>query len=137
MTSFEYKVIAAPRRIRKVKGVPGAADQFAHTLGEAINEQARQGWEYLRADVMMADEPRGFLRSDVTAEHTVLVFRRGLQAQAHTRLEPRAEAPPALSHEDRARGILAQRDQRAVFDDDPPASAPARQGPRLGPAQKP
>lgn len=134
MSSFEYKVIAAPKRIRKVKGVSGAPDQFAHTLAEAINEQARQGWEYLRADVMTAEEPRGFFRSDVTAEHTVLVFRRTAQAQSPA---ARADAAPSPMIEDRARSILARRDQRAAFDDDPNEPAPVHPGPRLGPAQKP
>ena len=42
MTYYDYKVVPAPKRARKVKGVSGAPDLFALTLTETINEIARQ-----------------------------------------------------------------------------------------------
>ena len=38
MTVYEYKVTPAPRQVKKVKGLRGAGEMFAHTLAEAINQ---------------------------------------------------------------------------------------------------
>jgi hypothetical protein len=59
MTYYDYKVIPAPKRAKRVKGVHGTEDLFALTLTEAINEVARQGWEYVRAEHLPAEAPRG------------------------------------------------------------------------------
>jgi len=76
MSHYDYKVVPAPKRAKKVKGVRAAEDLFALTLTEAINEVARQGWEYLRAEHMPAEASRGWFRSALAGEQTVLVFRR-------------------------------------------------------------
>jgi hypothetical protein len=76
MSYYDYKVVAAPKYARRVKGVRGPAELFAMTLAETINEVARQGWEYLRAETMAAESPRGWFRRAVATEHTVLIFRR-------------------------------------------------------------
>lgn len=90
MTSYDYKVVPAPRRARKVKGVKGADELFAHTLAEAINEIARQGWEYVRAESLTAEVPGGWFRRSVSSEQAVLVFRRAREA-----LGPRIAAVPS------------------------------------------
>ena len=76
MTHYDYKVVPAPKRAKKVKGVRGAEELFALTLTEAINEVARQGWEYVRAEHLPAEAPRGWFRGATAGEQTVLVFRR-------------------------------------------------------------
>ena len=91
MTWFDYKVVPAPRRMKRARGVSDHADLFALTLTEAINEHARQGWEYVRAETLSAETPGGWLRRGRLEEETVLVFRRARETLA-PRLE-RGEAP--------------------------------------------
>ncbi len=134
MTQIEYRVIPAPRRMRKVRGVAGATELFAHTLSEAINDQAAQGWEFLRSEAMMIEEPRGWFRAGAVAEHTVLVFRRTRRAEAADP-EARHVAGPEPDEE---RPSLLRREPhelRTAAPDDR-APTPLRPAPRLGPAQK-
>lgn len=76
MQMYEYKVVAAPNQSRKVRGVKTPAGRFAVVLTEAINEQAAEGWEYLRSDSLPVEEKPGLLKSKVENYYTVLVFRR-------------------------------------------------------------
>ena len=92
MQAYEYKVIPAPRRGEKSKGARSVPERFAVALTQAMNDLARDGWEYLRADTLPCDERVG-LTGTATHFQNMLVFRRALsQAQA----EP-ARAPFALA----------------------------------------
>jgi hypothetical protein len=71
--THEYKVIPAPRRAEKAKGLKTTADRFAHALAEAINAMARDGWMYVRAEVLPCEERAGLTGRKVTDQH-VLVF---------------------------------------------------------------
>lgn len=75
--AHEYTVIPAPRRAEKTKGAKTTADRFAHTLAEAINAMARQGWDYVRAEVLPCEERSGLTGRKITDQH-VLVFRRAI-----------------------------------------------------------
>lgn len=89
MSYYDYKIVPAPKKARKVKGVHGAAELFALTLSDAVNELARQGWEYQRSESLAIETPGGWLRRGRTEEHTVLVFRR-----VREHLSPRIAAEP-------------------------------------------
>ncbi|MRU14365.1 hypothetical protein FDP25_02865 [Roseovarius sp. A21] len=75
MTTYEYRVIPAPTKGRKAQGVKGAEARFAHTLQDVMNEQAAEGWEYQRSDILPSEERQG-LTSSHTVYRSVLVFRR-------------------------------------------------------------
>ena len=75
MQTYEYKVVAAPSRSEKVRGAKTPADRFAQTLAKVMNDHARDGWEYVRADTLPSEERTG-LTKRTTVYHTVLVFRR-------------------------------------------------------------
>ncbi|RME16984.1 MAG: DUF4177 domain-containing protein, partial [Alphaproteobacteria bacterium] len=96
--AFEYKVVPAPTRARRVKGAKTPADRFAQTLAEAMNALAADGWEYLRADTLPQEQRKG-LTGRVTVFQTMLVFRRPLAAQdetaAQNEAEPAEKAPAA------------------------------------------
>lgn len=77
---YEYRVIAAPRRAEKQRGLKTTADRFAHGLTSVMNELAADGWEYLRADTLPCDERSGFT-STTTTYQAVLVFRRARSIQ--------------------------------------------------------
>ena len=80
MTQFEYKVVPAPKRGEKIKGVKAADARFAHTLETLMNEMGAQGWEYQRADTLPSEERSG-LTSRSTVFQNVLVFRRAVEVE--------------------------------------------------------
>jgi hypothetical protein len=83
MTTYEYRVIPAPTKGRKAQGVKGADARFAHTLQEVMNEQAAEGWDYQRSDILPSEERQG-LTSSHTVYRSVLVFRRAVAAPTDT-----------------------------------------------------
>ena len=115
MQSYEYKVVPAPARGEKERGLKTGVERFAFALSTLMNEMAREGWEYWRTETLPAEERTG-LTSKTTVFHNLLVFRRPLAAGT----------VPATVHElqteGRARGL-------SVF-------APEGKAPRLGPAEE-
>lgn len=81
MTGFEYKVVPAPQRGLKAKGVKGTPARFANALETVMNELGAQGWEYLRSDTLPVEERQG-LWGKTTNFQNMLVFRRSLIAPA-------------------------------------------------------
>ena len=77
MQRFEYKVIPAPRRGEKARGVKTTEDRFALALTTLMNEMGREGWDYVRADTLPCDERVGLTGSKTTFQN-MLVFRRPL-----------------------------------------------------------
>lgn len=77
MQAFEYTVIPAPRKGQKVKGAKTVAERFGVALSQVMNDMARDGWEYLRADSLPCEERVG-LTGTATHFHHMLVFRRAL-----------------------------------------------------------
>jgi hypothetical protein len=71
----EYRVIPAPTRGTKAKTAKTAEDRFALTLQDTMNEMARDGWEFLRAETLPSEERTG-LTGRKTVYHNMLVFRR-------------------------------------------------------------
>jgi hypothetical protein len=117
MQRYEYRVVPAPARAEKLRGVRSTEDRFAQTLAALINAQARDGWEFQRAETLPSEEKVGFTKRR-TVYLNLLVFRRPL-----TGAEPEKAAERPL--------LLAE----------PPAGAaprlqPLGEGlaPKLGPA---
>ena len=88
--TFEYKVIPAPTRGQKGKGIKGPEGRFANALEREMNRLAAEGWEYVRADTLPSEERSG-LTGSTTSYRSVLVFRRALAAQAGVASEPEPE----------------------------------------------
>jgi hypothetical protein len=103
MQRFEYKVIPAPRRGEKARGVKSTEDRFAHALTTLMNQYGAEGWDYVRADALPCEERVGLTGTKTTFQN-VLVFRRviGMAAEDDrpaTRLllsDPVATATPRL-----------------------------------------
>lgn len=91
MAEFKYKTVAAPRRVKKARGVKGAEAQLAHNIGEIIAREAVDGWEYLRADSLPIEEGGGMFSRPHVSWRAVLIFRRQVQASER--------ATPAQEHE--------------------------------------
>ena len=73
--TYEYKVVPAPIKGQKAKGLKTTADRFANALELVMNEQARAGWDYVRADTLPCEEREG-LMGKTTVFQNMLVFRR-------------------------------------------------------------
>lgn len=93
MPEFEYKVITAPRKAEKVKGIRNGDERFAHTITNIINTLAEEGWEYLRAESLPVDEKASMMGKVVEKYLSLLVFRREKAAEQETPQEIHVEAP--------------------------------------------
>jgi hypothetical protein len=82
MPTYEFRVVPAPKAGLKAKGVRSNEERFAHALETLMNEMGAQGWDYVRADTLPAEERQG-LTGRTTVYQNMLVFRRETQtAQA-------------------------------------------------------
>ncbi|MEI4195416.1 DUF4177 domain-containing protein [Roseovarius sp. E0-M6] len=88
MQRYEYKVIPAPSKGLKSKGIKGTEARFAHAIETTMNEMGNAGWTYLRADILPSEERQG-LTSTTTVYRTLLVFQRLIK-------EPVEDTAPAL-----------------------------------------
>lgn len=100
MPRYEYKVVPAPTKGLKAKGVKSPEARFALAVEELMNRLGAEGWEYLRADLLPSDERSGLTGSTVNWRN-LLVFRRLKEGAAEAfqpRLieapDPTAPAPP-------------------------------------------
>ena len=75
MPRYEYKVVPAPSKGIKGKGVRGAEAKFSFAIQELMNGMSGYGWEYQRAETLPSVERSG-LTSSTTEWRNVLVFRR-------------------------------------------------------------
>lgn len=75
MTSYEYKVVPAPQKGEKTRGIKTPEGRFASAIERAMNEMAADGWEYLRAETLPSEERSG-LTSSTNVWRNLLVFRR-------------------------------------------------------------
>ena len=98
---YEYKVVPAPQKGVKAKGVKTPEARFALCIEQAINDLAAEGWEYQRSDVLPSQERVGLTGSE-TNWRTLLVFRRAAEradaALADVpRIAPPVRAEPVLT----------------------------------------
>ncbi|APE43077.1 hypothetical protein BOO69_06345 [Sulfitobacter alexandrii] len=127
MPRYEYKVVPAPSKGLKGKGVKGAEARFSYALQELMNGLAGYGWEYQRAETLPSIERSG-LTSTTTEWRNVLVFRRLREddtADFAPELLPgpaddEAEAAPSSDESD-APAAAAETDSDAPKTDDTPA----------------
>lgn len=81
MQQYEYKVIPAPSKGKKAKGVKNPEDRFANGVETILNEMAAEGWEFQRAEMLPSEERSG-LTGSKTNWRNLLVFRRALLTEA-------------------------------------------------------
>jgi hypothetical protein len=81
MQLYEYKVVPAPARGEKAKGIKSTDARFAHALTRLLNSLAADGWEYLRAETLPCEERTGLTRSLTVTQQNLLIFRRALETE--------------------------------------------------------
>lgn len=75
MPRYEYKVVPAPTKGLKAKGLKTPEARFSNAIQHLMNTLAEKGWEYQRAETLPSVERAG-LTSSTTEWRNVLVFRR-------------------------------------------------------------
>lgn len=98
MPRYEYKVVPAPAKGQKAKGVKTPEGRFALSVETVLNQMGAEGWEYLRAELLPSDERSG-LTGSATNWRNVLVFRRALDGGTEV-FQPEEIDLPAPLHAD-------------------------------------
>ena len=95
MKTYEYKVVPAPRKGKRGKGVHGAEGKFANALMVLMNEHGAEGWEYLRTDTLPV-ESRSGLTGKTTVFQNMLIFRKlSGESESTSPAVPHVETPAA------------------------------------------
>lgn len=117
MPQYEYKVVPAPVKAEKAKGLKGTQAKFAHTLMALMNELGRDGWEYQRADALPCEERSG-LTGKTTTFQNMLIFRRALAVEEAQVEAPFVPAPTPQSPEEIAAAAAASLSAGEIDDSD-------------------
>ena len=96
MQNYEYKVMPAPSRGKKARGVKTPEARFANGIEGVLNEMAAEGWEFQRAEMLPAEERAG-LTGTKTTWRNLLVFRRLVAASADADIGQTAPTPDATA----------------------------------------
>ena len=87
---FEYRVVPAPKKGIKAKGIRTNEERFAFAMSELLNQMATDGWDYQRAETLPAEERSG-LTGKTTVFKNMLIFRRAVDAA-----DPEESAAPEI-----------------------------------------
>ncbi len=113
MSVFEYRVVPAPDASVRLEGVTRTDDPFAKTVEEILNQNAREGWHYVRTDVVTERRGRWPMRKRRVMRE-LLVFRRDRRALLGTPA-PRRMDTLVLSETDRVRARKIKRKEVVEF----------------------
>ncbi len=139
MQRYEYRVVPAPRKGEKARGLKTSEERFAFALTGLMNRMGAEGWEYQRADTLPVDERVG-LTGSKTSFQSLLVFRRSAEEMGSdmvetsagqlrvTSLEPGSFGSPLMAAPLMATAPLAAAPILGA------AKQPAGAAPALGPA---
>ena len=131
MQRYEYKVIPAPKRGEKARGVKSTEDRFALALTGMMNQLGAEGWDYVRADTLPCEERSGLTGTKTTVQN-LLVFRRALRRGGDVWPEVDEEMDePVL----RAPVVTARVEAPPAARLGATATAPEGAAPALGPAR--
>ena len=92
---FEYKVVPAPAKGTKAKGVKTPQGRFAVTIEQLLNDMGAEGWEFQRAELLPSEERSG-LTGSTTNWRNVMVFRRPIAVEVEEVEEPEQEVEQEL-----------------------------------------
>ncbi|MCH2075305.1 MAG: DUF4177 domain-containing protein [Rhodobacteraceae bacterium] len=118
MDKYQYRVVPTPVKTKGHSSARDGGESFAQTIETTMNELGAEGWHYVRADTMPAEERVGFA-SKHTVYQNVLIFRRRIPGPAAANLpdEVRAEA---TSHEAARTGAPATSSLNEKADEEGP-----------------
>lgn len=96
MQRFEYRVVPAPHRGEKARGLKTTGERFAHAMTLLLNEMAADGWEYVRADTLPCEERTGITGRSSSFQNLLTFRRLAAEAMAVSMPQDIAVAPPAV-----------------------------------------
>ena len=79
--AFEYKLVGAPERCKRRRGCRTNSDRVAAAMEELLAQEARDGWEYQRTDLIPVEERTVWFGGRHEVHRAVLVFRRALPGE--------------------------------------------------------
>ncbi len=112
MQRYEYKVVPAPRKGTKAKGVKTPEGRFAVTIEQLLNDLAIDGWEYHRSELLPSEERSGLTGSTLNWRN-VMVFRRMANSEAANEDMAAFLSPPEEDATPLARAVPGPRDVEA------------------------
>ncbi len=121
MSQFEYKVVPAPTKGLKAKGIKTAQDRFAHALEQTMNQMGTDGWEYQRTDTLPCEQRSGLTGKTTTFQH-MLVFRRTIDSDASVLPVVAPIATTMTSEPEVVAPSVAQRTSETLVSTDAPAA---------------
>jgi len=146
---YEYKVVPAPVRAAKAKGLKTTATRFSHALAECINAEAAGGWQFQRTETLACEE-RSRLGRVRASTQTVMIFARATGAVrpdagvaitaaqvAETSYEAEAYDAPQPDYEAPAAEQYAEPEYDAPAYDEPAYEEPVQEEPEPAPAPQP
>lgn len=92
---YEYKCVGAPEKPKRKRGAKTRSDRVAHAMQALIADEAVEGWEYLRTDLVPVEERSGLFGRTHEVHRAVLVFRRDRQPSRARSLPVREATEPA------------------------------------------
>lgn len=98
MSTYQYRVVPAPTKGLKAKGIKGPEARFSNTIEDLMNEMGTQGWEYQRAETLPSVERSG-LTGSTTEWRNVLVFRKPRDS-AIAEVSPQPSVAPIVPIDD-------------------------------------
>jgi len=75
---YEYKCVGGPERGKKAKSAKTRSDRVAVAMEEIIADEATDGWEYLRTDLVPVEEKTSFFSRTQEVHRAVMIFRRAI-----------------------------------------------------------
>ncbi|OCX66059.1 hypothetical protein BFP70_08065 [Thioclava sp. SK-1] len=134
MQQYEYKVLSAPAKGEKSRGLKTGVERFAQTMADTLNRMATKGWEFQRAETLPAEERAG-LTGKTTVYYNLLVFRRALAPSAHVDVMDGADLDDTAANDEVAPQTppLSSAERRAMALSAAVAEGPS---PKLGPASR-
>lgn len=75
MSHLEYKVVPAPTKAKRGRWMRSSAGRFADRLQQVFNDQAKDGWEYVRTDTLPCEERQGLSQKTISYQN-LLIFKR-------------------------------------------------------------
>ncbi|WP_171136558.1 DUF4177 domain-containing protein [Ruegeria sp. HKCCC1038] len=121
MSRYEYKVVPAPQKGTKAKGVKTPEGRFAVSVEQILNQMGRDGWEYQRAELLPSEDRSGLTGSS-TNWRNLLVFRRRVEEAVP---QPLVEPASAIEDDGTPRAVPVPGPEESVPDPEPKVSAPA------------
>lgn len=63
MPNYQYRVVPAPQKGLKAKGVRSPEARFSNALEDLMNRMGDEGWEYQRAETLPSLERSGLTKT--------------------------------------------------------------------------